>query len=106
MVDHSEPTYDVVWPKSPSGVAAHRLADRLDTLHGKRIAFLWDYVFRGDEIFPLIERELTDRFPGLEAVGYEEFGNSHGGDEAKFKANLPAALADQRIDGVISGMGC
>ncbi len=100
------PTYEVVWPKSPVGVAGRSPAPRLECLDGARVAFLWDYLFRGDELFPLIEQELTGRFPGLEVVGYDVFGNSHGGDEAEFISRLPQALADNRIDAVISGVGC
>ena len=46
-----EQTYDVVWPRSPRGVQRRRRAARLDSLAGKRVAFLWDYLFRGDELF-------------------------------------------------------
>ena len=102
----TEPTYSVVWPSSPQGVQAQRLVDRLDSLDGKRIAFLWDYLFRGDELFPILEQELTTRFPDIEIVGYAEFGNTHGGDEAKIIDGLPAALEANRIDAVVSGMGC
>ncbi len=98
--------YEVVWPRSPRGVGPRRLTDRLENLNGKRVAFLWDYLFRGDELVPMIERELTSRFPGLAVVGYEEFGNSHGGDEADFVARLPKALAEREIDAVVSGIGC
>ena len=62
-------------------------------LSGERVAFLWDYLFRGDEIFPALKRELTHRFPDIEIVGYDEFGNTHGGDEAEMIAGLPDALA-------------
>lgn len=101
-----EPTYDVVWPKSPQGVAGRQVAPRLDTLDNKRIAFVWDWLFRGDELFPILERELSTRHPSVEIVGYEAFGNSHGGDEADFIARLPNALAEHQIDAVVSGMGC
>jgi hypothetical protein len=106
MTDRAEPAYDVVWPKSPQGVQAHKLVDRLDTLEGKRIGFLWDYLFRGNELFPVLEKELVKRFPSIEIVGYTEFGNTHGGDEAEVIAGLPAALASRHIDAVVSGMGC
>ena len=33
-----EPTFDVVWPKSPLGTQARRPAPQLDTLIGKRIS--------------------------------------------------------------------
>lgn len=101
-----EPTYEVVWPKSPQGVQAHSLADRVNGLAGKRIGFLWDYMFRGDELFPVLEKELVNRFPGLEVVGYDEIGNTHGPDEASVIAALPDVLAERHIDAVISGMGC
>lgn len=101
-----EPSYDVVWPKSPRGVQAHALAERLAGLDGKRVAFLWDYMFRGDELFPVLEKELVNRFPGIEVVGYDKMGNTHGPDEAAVIDGLPGALASQHIDAVISGMGC
>ena len=100
------PSYEVVWPKSPRGVKSGRLADRLDTVRGKRVAFVWDYLFRGDELFPLLDRELRNRFPDIQIVNYDEFGNSHGGDETEFIEGLPAALASRHIDAVVSGMGC
>jgi hypothetical protein len=101
-----EPTFDVVWPKSPRGVRSRALADRVDTLNGRRVAFLWDYLFRGDEIFPALEAELIDRFPDVEIVRYDVFGNTHGGDEKEMVAGLPAGLAARHIDAVVSGMGC
>jgi hypothetical protein len=113
MTEHTmEPTYEVVWPRSPRGVQTRRIADRLigeagrHPLEGKRIAFLWDYLFRGDELFPVLERELTERFPGIEIIGYEEFGSTHGTDEVETVAGLPTALANRHIDAVVSGMGC
>ena len=101
-----EPHYDVVWPQSPRGVQRRRLAPRLGDLAGRRVAFLWDYLFRGDEIFPALRAELTARYPDIEIVGYDEFGNTHGGDEAEMIAGLPAGLAQRHIDAVVSGMGC
>jgi hypothetical protein len=74
----AEPRYDVVWPKSPRGVQARPLAPRLGDLAGSRIGFLWDYMFRGDELFPVIASELQARYAGVEVVGYDAFGNVHG----------------------------
>ena len=98
--------YDVVWPRSPRGVQRRRRADRLDTLAGKRVAFLWDYVFRGDELFPVLADELNARFEGIEIVGYEEFGNLHGADEKERVVRLPDDLRSRGVDAVVSGMGC
>ena len=101
-----EPTYDVVWPGSSRGIQRHRHADRLGTLSGKRVAFLWDYLFRGDELFPVLERLLTEHFDDIEVLGYDEFGNIHGGDEAEVIDRLPDALRSRGVDAVVSGMGC
>ncbi len=54
----------------------------------------------------MAERELAHRSTDLEVVGYHEFGNSHGSQEAEFIAGLPEALELHRIDAVVSGMGC
>ena len=106
MSSHIEPYYEVVWPKSPLGIQTQTLAGRLDTLEGKRVGFLWDFLFRGHELFPVVEQELKNRFTGIEFVGYDEFGNTHGGDEAEVIAALPERLRERRIDAVVSGVGC
>lgn len=98
--------FDVVWPSAPRGVQAHRQAHRLPTLDGKRVAFLWDYVFRGDELFPVLGKELQRRFPAIEIVDYTEFGNLHGADEKEKVAALPETLKAAEVDAVVSGMGC
>lgn len=104
--DNSEPRYDVVWPKSPLGVQSSPLAPRLDDLNGARIGFLWDYVFRGDELFPLLRQELEARYPTCEIVDYTVFGNTHGADEKEMIASLPEVLRSERVDAVVSGVGC
>jgi len=101
-----QPIYDVVWPKSPQGVQRRRRAERLSSLRGARVAFLWDYVFRGDELFPVLERELQARFDGVEVLGYEVFGNLHGADEKQRVGQLPDDLRSRKVDAVVSGMGC
>ncbi|MEM9464971.1 MAG: hypothetical protein AAGA90_06345 [Actinomycetota bacterium] len=101
-----EPPYHVVWPRSARGVQHRRLAPRLERLDGARIAFLWDYLFRGDELFPLLEEELRARHPGCEIVGYEVFGNLHGADEKDRVDRLPDDLRTRGVDAVVSGMGC
>ncbi len=108
-VDHgwnTEATYDVVWPGSARGLQAHRQADRLTSLDGARVAFLWDYLFRGDELFPVLAQELLDRFDGVEIIDYREFGNLHGADEKVRIERLPDDLRDRGVDAVVSGMGC
>ena len=101
-----EPQIDVVWPKSPRGVQRRRAATRLTSLDGARIGFVWDFMFRGEEIFPLVAAELTSRFPGLKVVGYDTFGNIHGPDEMALVAALPGTLDEHSIDAVVVGNGC
>lgn len=101
-----DPIHETVWPSAPRGVQAQRRAPRLTTLDGKRVAFLWDYVFRGDELFPVLAKELQQRYPAIEIVDYPEFGNLHGSDEKERVAALPEQLKVRHVDAVISGMGC
>ncbi len=98
--------YSVVWPKSPRTVKMSPVAPRVESLKGKTIAQLWDYIFRGDEIFPILEEEIGRRFPGAKFVSYNVFGSTHGGDEREVVAALPEKLKAHHVDAVISGMGC
>ena len=99
-------TYDVVWPRSWQAVELQDLADRPETLDGRTVGFLWDYLFRGDEIFPIIAEELRARYPNLEIVDFDQFGSTHGDGEAELVAALPQRLRDRGVDAVVSGMAC
>ena len=98
--------YSVVWPRSEMTAGVKPLAERLDDLNGKTVCELWDYLFRGDEIFPWIEEALAARFPGMEFIRYDEFGSTHGDQEHGIIEGLPRKLQDLEVDAVISGMGC
>jgi hypothetical protein len=98
--------YEALWPRSPRQVGVKPLARRLDTLEGKTVAQLWDYVFRGDEVFPLLEEGLKQRFPGVRFVSWKEFGSTHGSEEREVLASLPRRFKELGVDAVISGMGC
>ncbi len=102
----TEPSYAVVWPRSPRGIQSQPTANRLTTLEGKRVAFLWDYLFRGDELFPVLGKVLGERFSGIEIIDYTEFGNLHGADEKERVGRLPDDLRSRGVDAVVSGMGC
>jgi hypothetical protein len=99
-------TYRVVWPRGAKTVRATDTAPRLDTLEGKTIGQLWDDLFRGDEIFPILEEEIARRFPGVTFVRYDVFGSTHGRDEQRVLAELPDKLRELKVDAVISGMAC
>ena len=105
MKDRAD-SFSVLWPRGERTAARQPLAPRLASLEGKTVAFLWDYLFRGEEIFPMLEQALSERFPGLRFIGYEEFGSTHGDDEHRILAELPARLKALKVDAVVSGMGC
>lgn len=98
--------YQALWPRSPRQAKVKPLAKRLDTLEGKTIAWLWDYVFRGDEVFSQLEQSLKSCYPGVKFVHWGEFGNTHGSDEREVVAALPQKLKAKGVDAVVSGMGC
>lgn len=98
--------YEVLWPRSPRQVQVKRLAPRLASLEGKTVAQLWDYQYRGDEVFEWLEEALTARFPGARFVNWREFGSTRGSDERKVIAALPQRFRELGVEAVISGMGC
>ena len=98
--------YEALWPRSPRRVQLRPLAKRLDTLEGKTIAQLWDYVFRGDEVYALLEEGLRSRFPNIRWVSYKEFVSTHGGEEREVVASLAKRFKALKVDAAISGMGC
>ncbi len=98
--------YEALWPRSPRQVQLKPLAQRLALLEGKTIAQLWDFVFRGDEVYAHLEEALKTRFPGVRFVSWREFGSTHGGDEREVVAALPQRFKELGVDAAISGMGC
>ena len=98
--------YEVLWPRSPRQQKVRALARRPDTLNGKTVAQVWDYLFKGDQIFELLEEGLKKRFPGVKFVSWKEFGSTAGKDEREVVAALPQRFRELGVDAVISGMGC
>ena len=98
--------FEVLSPSGPFGVRITPAAPRLDALDGKKIAFVWDYVFRGDDMFPVIEQSLLEKFDGMSFVSYDAFGSIFGGDEEAVLEELPEKLRALGIDGAICGVGC
>lgn len=98
--------YEVFWPRTRRRTQVTELAPRLETLNGRTVAQLWDYLFRGDEVFSFLEDALKQRFPGVRFIHWSEFGSTHGKDERAFLAGLPARLRELGADAVISGLGC
>ena len=98
----TEPQYEVV---SPVGRWAGQAVRPAGAGRVRRVGFVWDYVFRGDEMFRIVAEELRRRDPELTFVGHEVFGDIHGPDERRVVAELPGRLHAQRVDTVIVGVG-
>ncbi len=70
-----EPRYDVVWPQAEIETATVLAAETHAGLAGHRVAFVWDYLFRGPEMFSIIETEWRKRDSTTEFIDYEVFGS-------------------------------
>ena len=98
--------YEAYWPRGARQQRTRALARRLDSLEGKTVAQLWDYLFKGDEVFAVLEEGLKKRFPSVKFVSWRDFGSTHGGEEKDALAALPARFKELGVDAVISGMAC
>ena len=100
-----EPRYEVVWPLGKLNYQTLSLAPRVLDLRGKTICELSDWLFRVEEVFPIIRELLQKQYSGIKFVGYTTFGNTHGPKESEVLAALPELLRKHRCDVVISGVG-
>ncbi len=105
MTSTPEPTYDVVWPLGRKAFGEADTVKRVDDLSGKTVAAIWDYLFRGDEIFEIISGKLGAAFPGMKFVNHSVFGNTHGSRQRELVAAIPALLQEHQVDAVISSVG-
>jgi hypothetical protein len=101
----NEPAYEVVWPLGKPAYATRAPNERVADLSNKVVAEMWDYLFRGEEIFPILREELTARYPGIQFVTYDTFGNLHGPNQRDLVAKAPALLKQLKVDAVISAIG-
>lgn len=105
-ITNNDGYYEVFWPRAPRQMRTKPLAPRLASIQGKTVAQIWDYLFKGDEVFELLEEGLRARFPGVRFVSWREFGSTHGGEERAALAALPQRFKELGVDAVISGMAC
>ncbi len=101
----AETAYDVVWPLGKPAYATRAPVDRVADLSNKVIGETWDYLFRGEEWFPILREELGKRYPGIRFVTYDTFGNLHGPNQRELVARVPALLKEHKVDAVISAIG-
>ena len=106
MAKTSNGLYDVVWPCGERRLKVRPLAKRLDTLNGKTVAQLWDFLFAGDEVFTALEEKLRAQYPDVKFVSWREFGSTHAVNEKELLASLPQRFKDLGVDAAISSMAC
>ena len=98
--------YAVVWPCGERRLKVRPLAKRLDTLNGKTVAQLWDFLFAGDEIYDALEVKLRETYPQVNFVSWREFGSTHSINEREILASLPQRFKELGVDAAISSMAC
>jgi len=89
--------YEAYWPRSARQMGLKPLAARLDTLEGKTVAQLWDYLFLGDEVFERLEEGLRATYLDVRLVNFCEFGSTHGEDEKEILAAFPRRFKELEI---------
>lgn len=65
--------HEVVSPLGRPAIEPRPPATRLDTLAGKTICEISNGGFNDKVSFPIIERMLTERYPGIKIVPHSEF---------------------------------
>jgi hypothetical protein len=100
-----EPTYEVVSPLGRRVRDAPANLRPIEQLSTARIALAWDYLFRGGEMFDVIEVELRERYPQMQFIPYSVFGDIHGSSSMEMMAALPDRLRQHQVDAAIVGVG-
>jgi hypothetical protein len=103
--ESGEQRYDVLWPLAQRAVQDTAAAARLPDLNCKTICELWDVIFRGEIIYPLVREHIKARFPGVKFVEYSEVGNFYGPHGHVVSQALPEALRAHGCDAAIVGIG-
>jgi hypothetical protein len=99
-----EPIFEVVSPEGRRDAASVTAATPVADLNGAIVAELWDYGFKGDQMFTVVEQEMRARYPGIRFVAWDVFGDTHKhGDEVL--ARLPELLREHQATAVLSGVG-
>lgn len=102
-----EPDYEVVWPLGRRVFGEVEEHARPADLDGMTVAYLWDELFRGPEMFEIISEVARERYGDVSFVGWEEFGNFHASaaEEKRVLGELPELLRAHRVDLVVAAVG-
>lgn len=84
-------------------------ASRLSDLDGKTICEIWNGLYKGDEVFPVVRELLARKYPNVKVIPFTEFSLLYGGDtpaQQNESAKRIAVLAKEKgCDALISGNG-
>jgi len=105
-VDASE-GFDVVWPSGCARIEEVTANQRPNDLSGKTIALIWDNLFKGPEMFEIIQQRLNANYNDVRYVDHTVFGNIHGTDaqEKAALSEIPDLLREHGIDAVVVAVG-
>ena len=101
-------SYEALWPLAPREAGDVPERERAGTLAGLRVAYIWDELFRGPEMFEVISETARERYgDDVTFVGWEEFGNFHASAAAEKRVldALPDLLRSHRVDLVVAAVG-
>lgn len=103
--------FEVVWPLGPRAPAAASIEPPVKQrqgpldLNSAKVAFVWNYTRKGDQMFQIMQRMLRGEYPDISFVDYDTFGNIHGASEGEVVAALPHLLKTHKADVVVVGIG-
>jgi hypothetical protein len=98
----NEPAFDVVHPVSRRPAVARSGNAGLPGLAGRKIALIWDSLFRGDDVFRLVAGHFKATAPGVEFIGHEVFGDI---SQPERLDQVPGRLAELGADAAIVATG-
>lgn len=101
----SEDWYAVVSPEGRPVPKKRISTSKVDDMSRAVVAQVWDYRFRGDEVFAALRELLSQRYPGIEFVDYDRFGDIHGPNADELVEALPGRLRESGCTAVVAGMG-
>lgn len=100
--------FEAVWPLGRRVLGEVEAHERPSELAGRTVAYLWDELFRGPEMFEVISEVARERHGGdVGFVSWEEFGNFHASaaQERAVLEALPEKLRAHRVDLVVAAVG-
>jgi len=101
------PLFEVVSPLGQTRGGPQVQRTYLPTLNGKNIAFLWDYLFKGPQMFEYYAAVIREQFPEANFVSFEVFGNIHGSapDEKANVAAIRQRMSRHEVHAAIVAVG-